>query len=589
MWGNNLLAIILWRHEKFRITVIINKLKNTKMVIGGIGYCDIQGNFQFHKNLIEGLQIFNGSLLYGVYHPRPKKSASDRIKYHFMLSPIPYQVWPRTARFIFRLRHETNEEGIPIDGQTEGIQLISDFLHKQNVAIIYSFSNRSAHRYSTWDIHVCFDDIKNEDLINDYDDTKSCYSSVFNRANVIAELIRKKFSLLLFTDEEDIDLTKALVTRVNTSCHYFYYESEKFQIDFPEKKRAYEHFTLRYNNGSFRPNRSGIINEVIHTLEKDNNDFQLQSICFAESDSHYLNLRIIIIPNNLKHKFFKLSIFHERLSDNPSMNNTSKGLLHYITNSLPIKDYKIWKSSTQIFEHRVSGDDSYCNGKLSLFIEAKNDFTDKQANFHKENLETHLQSLNNDYDKPDDLKHIRIKGRCEKVFPDLIKRYFKIENPELTTKPKKFEVKRILTHDVFISYSKANEQYAKDLKELLEQKKFGIKVFLDDARLVGGAELSEHIHEGLVHSREFCLLISNESLESKWVTTEWGAAWALGMYTVPILIGIKYDDLPFKIDSRVTRKKCLDWPSNIRQLESYAKQILSRRFESMLYNDDYDY
>ena len=43
------------------------------MIIGGIGYCGIQGEFQFHRNLVEGLQIYNGSLLFGVYHPRPAR------------------------------------------------------------------------------------------------------------------------------------------------------------------------------------------------------------------------------------------------------------------------------------------------------------------------------------------------------------------------------------------------------------------------------------------------------------------------------------------------------------------------------------
>lgn len=558
------------------------------MVIGGIGYCDIQGNFQFHKNLIEGLQIFNGSLLYGVYHPRAKNSISDRIKYHFMITPIPYQLWPRSARYILRLKHEVLEVGTS-DGQTDGIQQISDFLHMNDVAIIYSFSNRSAHRYSTWDIHVCFDNIKNEDLVGDYDTTMSYYRKVFKQANEIAEKIRTKFASLLFSDDEDIDLRKAIVIRVNTACHFFYYQAEKLQHEKPHKKLAYKPFTLRYNNGSFRPNKRGIINQLIKVLEPDKNDFQLQSICFAESDSHYLGIRIIIIPNNIKHKFFKLSIFHERLSNSPEMNNTSKGLLHYLVNALPIKDYKIWKSSTLIFEHRISGNDSYCNGKLSLFVEARGNFTEKQTETHKTALESLLESLNNDEDKPVDLKHIRIKSRVENIFPDLLKRYFKIEAPDSKSLMNRVEIKRSLTYDVFISYSKANGDYAIELKKLLEQEKFGIKVFLDDERLEGGAELSEHIYEGLIHSREFCLLVSKESLESKWVTTEWGAAWALGMFTVPILIGIKYDDLPFKIDSRVTRKKCIYWPSNISTLEQYARQILSRRFESMLYNDDYDY
>ncbi len=529
------------------------------MVISGIGYCDIQGNFQFHKNLLEGLQIYNGSLLFGVYHPRSKYATEgDQIRYHFMISPIPYHVWPRTARYTLLLKQDD-----AVDGQTVGIQMISKYLHDNGVAIIYSFSNRSAHRYSTWDIHVCFDKIHGKDLLNvdlrdDYDESQSCYRKVLSLAIHFESQLKDQFSDILFSDDDDIDLKSCITRRVNTACHYFYHESEKLQKEFPDKAVAYKFFVLRYNNGNFKPNEGGIINEQIHALEPEKKGFQLPSICFAEADSHYMNLMIIIIPSSFKHQFFKLSVFHERISSNPDMNNSSKGLLHYITNSLSEENYKIWKSSTLIFEHRIKENDSYCNGKLSLFIEAKNKFSESQADNHRDNLEYLLKSLEENENKPEDLKHIRLVSRCEKVYPDLIERYFKTNRKSI--KKKQF--------DVFISYSHMDVKYANTLYKLLKEE--GCNVFMDRERNEAGEILSKKIEEGLNSSRELCLLLSKKSLKSNWVTTEWGAAWIQKKLIVPLLIDLKFKDLP-KIDKRISEKISIEWPADFNDLrKGYA-------------------
>lgn len=551
------------------------------MDIGGVGYCDIQGNFQFHRNLIEGLQIYNGSILFGVFHPRPKNAddESENIKFHFTISPIPYHLWPKTARFILRLKHNNKKE---LDGQTIGIKRISEFFAREDnkVSIIYSFSNRSAHRYSTWDLHVSFDKINAADICEEgYEQRGSYYKKVKELATKLEADIRREFADILFTDEDDVDLAKAVTMKVNTSCHYFYYESERLQKEFPSLATIYKSFTLRYSNGNFRPSDNGKINELIHLLQPDLQDFQLPSICFAEADSNYLNLRIIIIPQEYKHRFYKVSVFHERLKDDINNNVTSRGLLSYITNIFPENEFKIWKSSTLIFECRDNADSVYGNGKLSLFIEVKKEINEKESDYYQKLISEKLEKLNDRKLKPDHLKHIRIKGNCEKVFPDLIDRYFVLNRKYL-------EQKKI---DVFISYSQGDSSKAKILYEVLTKMK--CNVFMDKERTLAGDVFNKNIKNALKNSRELWLLISQKSLKSIWVTTEWGYAWVQDLHIVPILIGVKYDKLPKKIDIRISEKICIEWPDDPKEeLKKHALEILERRFRSMVdKKQDYNY
>lgn len=545
------------------------------MVIGGFGYCDYEGNLQFHRNVLEGIQIYNGSLLFGVYHPRSKyDDQSDRIKYHFMISPIPYHLWPKTARFIIRLKQEKTF------GQTTGIKEISNFLKSEeiNVSLIYSFSNRSAHRYSTWDIHVSFDNFSLEDLKDDYDVTRSCYSKILLAAEDLEIKLKERFSQYLFTDKDDLDLKNSIIRRVNTSCHYFYYDTERLSSSGNENsKLIYKHFTLRYNNGNFIPTEKGKINELISLLQPNKVDFELPTICFSETDSHYLNIRIIIIPKKLRHKFFKVSVFHERLKSDIINNPTSRGLLNFIIGNMQEWGFKIWKTSTLLFECRS---DSYGNGKLSLFIEDKENFGEDVSTSKKNWLTTKLEELDNFDEKPENIKHIRLKSRVEKVFPDVVSRYFERNRKSLAEREKQY--------DLFISYSHFDSEYAEILCEILKEEK--CKYFIDKEGTIPGDILSNKIEDGLKHSREFCILLSDESVKSGWVFTEWGAASILEKTIVPILLPTFDREKHKGLDVRLQALNYIKWPANPREaLRKYARQIIERRFDSLLENDNYHY
>lgn len=545
------------------------------MVIGGIGYCDLEGNLQFHENVLEGLQVYNGAVLSGVYHPRSKKSDSvDRIKYHFMLSPIPYHLWPKTARFKIRLKQQ--ETG----GQTTGMRAISDFLQKRNVSIVYSFSSRSAHRYSTWDIHVVFDNISIGDLKDDYDPTNSYYKTIWESSEAIKAEMQSAYQDFLFSDDNDVDLKDSVICRVNTACHFFYYNTERLLMSGEKNSdKIYRPFTLRYNNGNFSPVEKGVISEVVNLLEPNNSDFLLPSICFAESDSHYLNTRIIIIPKKLRQQFFKISMFHERIEKDGINNPNSRGLLNYIVTKLQEFDYKMWKSSTLLYECRQS---SYGSGKMSLFVESKKLFEDSAAEDKRASLEKYLDSLNENSSnelglKPDYLQHIRIKARVEKVYPEVINRYFYKNRNHLIRNENRY--------DLFISYSHADSKYCDLLFDVLSKER--VKIFRDITRVGSGDILSSKVEDGLRNSREFCILLSENSDNSKWVSTEWGAASILKKHMTIIRLPSYSKDKYEALDTRLKQLMYIDWGVDPKEIfQKYARDIIERRFKSMLDSDN---
>ncbi|MEM6265486.1 MAG: hypothetical protein AAGI38_23490, partial [Bacteroidota bacterium] len=81
------------------------------MRISGIGYINDNGVIQLHENVFEGLSIFNGAIIFGIYYPLSKdEKKTAPFKHDIMLTPFPYKLWPKSARLIIRLRRQS--EGI---------------------------------------------------------------------------------------------------------------------------------------------------------------------------------------------------------------------------------------------------------------------------------------------------------------------------------------------------------------------------------------------------------------------------------------------------------------------------------------------
>ncbi len=122
-------------------------------------------------------------------------------------------------------------------------------------------------------------------------------------------------------------------------------------------------------------------------------------------------------------------------------------------------------------------------------------------------------------------------------------------------------------YDVFLSYSGLDEQDAHSLFEQMETD--GFKVYFAKKSLQAGDSFSEEIRQALIRSSELWVLITPNSLASEWVTTEWGAGWALGKRIVPILLRCEKQQLP----DRLRALHCIDYHDYRRALEQLSKRI----------------
>jgi hypothetical protein len=123
------------------------------------------------------------------------------------------------------------------------------------------------------------------------------------------------------------------------------------------------------------------------------------------------------------------------------------------------------------------------------------------------------------------------------------------------------------SYDVFLSHSAHDRDEAKGVYDRL--RRGGYHVFLAPMDISPGDDFAEKIRLALLISRELWLLVSKSSSKSEWVTSEWGAAWALGKRIVPILHRCAPEDLP----QRLARLQCVDLHRVDEAIEDLAARL----------------
>jgi omega-amidase len=122
-------------------------------------------------------------------------------------------------------------------------------------------------------------------------------------------------------------------------------------------------------------------------------------------------------------------------------------------------------------------------------------------------------------------------------------------------------------YDVFLSYAASDDSSARALVQRAENQ--GLTVFFAPKSLQFGTNFSEEIRSALMSSRELWLLMTPQVVGSEWVTTEWGAAWALRKLIVPILLRVSPSQLP----ERLREVQAVDY----HDVENLLSQSLARR------------
>lgn len=88
-------------------------------------------------------------------------------------------------------------------------------------------------------------------------------------------------------------------------------------------------------------------------------------------------------------------------------------------------------------------------------------------------------------------------------------------------------------YDVFISYSSADSESARELVKKIELK--NIKCFHAEASLEIGKKWMDSIHEAIKVSKVVIILLTPRSIDRPWVLIETGAAWVLSKPLIPAL------------------------------------------------------
>ena len=486
-----------------------------------LGYIEPNGTICLPQDLLSPLSVGLNCSFFGIYYPKLNKPGYKDIsvKYDFMLTPLPPTLWSQTVRMVLQLKQRP--------GTTKRI---AGWFKKEKISIIHSESSRSGHRYATWSLHIAYKPLAQA-------------RNKLARIKIVNELksrLEKECEHVLFQDSAT-NFNNPVEAWPNLALNYFHeHVMEKQNEKSRRPKMLFKPFELKYTgNGILKSD------DLIGILKNEQNTDAVNlvpSLIFAELDTRAQNLRLAIISEEQKHKFFEIGVAYRR-SGYP---DSCIGFISDVCSSFP-REYNIWLlnnfSKSSFYEKEV--------GRLVFLIEDKSTQRTTEAKV-KGKAEKVLEAVENIISESIRLTKI-------KMAPVSIKKT-KLRLEEQNSLIDKFET------DVFVSYSSADTKVAKKLLKKLDIA--GIS-YSEYKQIVPGSDFPEEIKKRFIKSREVCILLSKNSLESEWVQRELGASWILGKQITPLLIGIPVNKLPEILKTTTSVR--------MNKLDSYIDAIRWRR------------
>ena len=178
------------------------------------------------------LSIGMGTILTGVHYPPPAGHVGQNdhgVTPDFMLTPIPYELWPRVIRARVRMKHEPGT-----------LHEVSQILADQGFSIHHGEATRSAHRYCSWNLVVSAD-IPDEDL--SYEESKCIYKPTRKWMKRIEKNLSESVEAV-FLDSHNERLTRGAMAWPLNSLAYFHYLCETGVISEPFKLHCQDHGRL---------------------------------------------------------------------------------------------------------------------------------------------------------------------------------------------------------------------------------------------------------------------------------------------------------------------------------------------------------
>jgi len=101
---------------------------------------------------------------------------------------------------------------------------------------------------------------------------------------------------------------------------------------------------------------------------------------------------------------------------------------------------------------------------------------------------------------------------------------------------------------VFLSYSEHDRVLAEEIRELFSA--LHIECFVGSSDLAPGESWTDELRKTICSSMEFVVLLTPQSVSSRWVQAELGAAWALDLNITPAIVEPKLADVLQFVGSR---------------------------------------
>jgi len=139
--------------------------------------------------------------------------------------------------------------------------------------------------------------------------------------------------------------------------------------------------------------------------------------------------------------------------------------------------------------------------------------------------------------------------------------------------PRSPKGQKLLKYRIFISHSSLDTWIAKTIAEKIQS--LGIDCWLDEKDLEGGDVIPDEIIRGIDACQEAIVLISPNSVNSRWVSFEIGGALAQHKRVTPILNNVRPDEMaPMKDIRSIDLNKFEEF---LTQLEGRAAQSRNKR------------
>ncbi len=485
-----------------------------------IGLIDGSSVITVPESVLRPISISVGSMVWGMFYP--ESQTSDRCHLNpeidFVFSSIPFEIWPKSARCIVRVSHAP---GV--------FNEITKALMDCNASIIVSDASRSAHSYDTWRLIISCDNINANKKT--YLKNKRQFKGMLSELKKIKNTIEERCDGFLFRDPCDREKREPVVCTPHNAMAFFYAMS-----NYPElraKSNKYKEWAIckpflmkRQTDGSIKPIDKEF-SAILEDLNKSSNGDILPSYCFAESQSDDMSMRLVVIPKSRERLFYKLNVGFNR-SGNPY---TSMGWVNYVLENI-CENAKVWainNKTMRFSETREEGEAEFLVEGISNMdnIERISRLKEKIS---VNNLPNYLSSITN------------VMINCEALSGAYLKQ--EIYDQE----------RQALKNDIFISYSNTDITNAERLELFLKRQ--GMICFLsgknnhkgpNNSSIQLGQDYRDAIKNELLSSKIIILLCTPDSVNSKWVLKELGAAWIMCKPVIPVVLNMKVEDVSEEI------------------------------------------